>query len=50
MRSGILVKVINVLLPLFREHAGTPAMMHPAMLLILKQTEFLNPGELQGQI
>lgn len=50
MRIGILVKVTTVLLPIFREHAGTPAMIHSAMLLILKQTEFLNPGELLGQI
>ena len=50
MRSGIPVKVATALLPIFCEHTNTPAMMHHAMLLILNQTQFLNSGELPGQI
>ena len=51
MRSEIPVKPITALLPIFREHANTPAMMHNAMLLIFTQPDlFLNPGEFLGQI
>jgi hypothetical protein len=38
-------KTITALFPLFREHANTPAMIHHAMLLIKRQTTFLNPGK-----
>ena len=42
MRSEIPVKPITALLPIFREHANTPAMMHNAMLLnSLSQISFL---------
>ena len=37
-------KAVADLLPLFREHANT-AMIHHAMLLVKKQTEYLNPGK-----
>ena len=47
MNNPIPAKVITALLPLFREHANNPAMIHHAMMLIKKQTEFLNPGKLQ---
>ena len=36
----------KALLSLFREHANTPAMIHHAMLLIIKQTHFLNQGQI----
>ena len=39
MRSEIPIKPITALLPIFREHANTPAMMHHAMLLILTQPD-----------
>ena len=38
-------KTVTALLPVFREHANTPAMMHHTMLLIQKQTEYLNRGQ-----
>ena len=39
------MKAITALLPVFREHANTPAMIHHAMLLIQQQTKYLNPGQ-----
>ena len=38
-------KTITALLLVFREHANTPDIIHHAMLLIQKQTEYLNPGQ-----
>ena len=43
--SDVPHKAVTALLPLFREHANTPAMIHHAMLLVKKQTEYLNPGK-----
>ena len=45
MENTLPAKTITVLLPLFREHTNTPAMIHHTMLLIKKQTAFLNPGK-----
>jgi hypothetical protein len=45
MENILPARTITALLPLFREHANTPAMIHHAMLLIKKQTMFLNPGK-----
>ena len=45
MENTLPAKSITALLPLFREHANTPAMIHHAMLLIKKQTAFLSPGK-----
>ena len=42
MENTLPAKTITALLPLCREHANTPAMIHHAMLLIKK---FLNPGK-----
>ena len=39
------MKAITTLLPVFREHANTPTMIHQAMLLIQQQTKYLNPGK-----
>ena len=39
------MKAITALLPVFREHANTPAMIHHAMLLIQQRTKYLNPGQ-----
>ena len=39
------MKAITALLPVFGEHANTPAMIHHAMLLIQQQTKYLNPGQ-----
>ena len=44
--SIVLPRALTALMPLFREHANTPAMIHHAMLLIKKHTNFLNPGQL----
>ena len=33
-------------MPLFRENAHTPAMIHHAMMLIKEQTSFLNKGQI----
>ena len=33
------------MLLVFREHANTSVIIHPAMLLIQKQAEYLNPGQ-----
>ena len=38
-------KTITALLLVFRKHANTPVIIHHAMLLIKKQTEYLNPGQ-----
>ena len=38
-------KTITALLLVFRKHANTPVIIHHAMLLIQKQTEYLNPGQ-----
>ena len=46
MDDTISAKALIALLPLFREHASTPAMIHHAMLLIIKQTHFLNQGQI----
>ena len=46
MDDTISAKALIALLPLFREHANTPAMIHHAMLLIRKQTHFLNQGQI----
>ena len=43
--SHVPPKSITALLPLFREHANTPAMIHHAMMLVKKQTDHLNPGQ-----
>ena len=39
------MKAITALLPVFREHANTPAMIHRAMLLIQQRIKYLNPPE-----
>ena len=39
------MKAVTALLPVFQEHANTPAMIHHAMLLIQQQTKDLNPGQ-----
>ncbi len=44
MDNDVPAKAVPALLPLFREHANTSAMIHHAMLLIKKQTEYLHPG------
>ncbi len=44
MDNDVPAKALTALLPLFREHANTPAMIHHAMILIKKQTEYLHPG------
>ena len=41
---------ITALLPIFYKHTNTQATMYHTILLILKQTQFLCPGELPGQI
>ena len=38
-------KAVTALLPLFREHVNTPTMVHHAMILVKKQTEYLNPDK-----
>ena len=38
-------KALTSLIPLFREHTSSAAMVHHAMLLLKKQTEYLNPGQ-----
>ena len=43
--SIVLPRALTALMPLFREHANTPAMIHHAMVLIKKHTNFLNPGQ-----
>ena len=48
MKSEISVKAITVLLPIILKHVNAPAMMHHAMLLMLRK--FIYPGELLGQI
>ena len=44
MDSEVPAKANTALLPMFREYANTPAMIHHAMFLI-KQTELLHSGQ-----
>ena len=39
-------RALTALLPLFRDQAHTPAMIYHAMVLIQKQIEYLNPGQI----
>ena len=39
-------RALTALLPLFRDQAHTPAMIYYAMVLIQKQVEYLNPGQI----